>query len=287
MEIADKYRIVERMGKQAHRKFGEVYLVEDKDSKSKAVLKVATGTNTIRLRQESCFSFSEIGLPTTIYYDELDSGAHYIRNYAEGIPLDEYWNKLRKKERLPFLIKLVQALIPLFSELKSRNVVHCDLKPGNILIHDSIKGIDCHLIDFGLAIDKAAVENRSVVFPLGFASPELLLNQLEIVDQTTDIYTLGITFWRLYTGKLPLTHPNPSIFTNLQLTHPIQDHPEIPRKLFKVIEKMCHKHSFKSPPNKMEKQSVQRALVEAQKERYQNLEEVLKDLIKIQKKRWW
>ena len=50
---------------------------------------------------------------------------------------------------------------------------------------------------------------------------------------------------------------------------------------------MCHKHSFKSPPNKMEKQSVKKALVEAQKERYQNLEEVLNDLIKIQKKRWW
>lgn len=288
VEIADKYQIVQRLGKQSKRKFGEVFLVEDKSTGEKAVMKVAhQGTNVDRLRQEANFNFNCIGLPKTIHFEENDQGAHYIRRYETGVTLDNYWEELRKRERLPFLVSLFQSLNPIFKLLEQESVIHCDIKPSNILIEETNSGIQAHLIDFGLAINQGAFENRKTIFPLGFAAPELLLNQLEIVDTTTDIYALGITLWRLYTGKLPLTHPNPSVFTNLQLTHPIQDHPELPTRIFKVVAKMCHKHAFKIPPNKMEKRTVHEALISAQKERYKNIQEVLADLINVQKRKWW
>ena len=98
---------------------------------------------------------------------------------------------------------------------------------------------------------------------------------------------MGITIWRLYTGKLPLTHPNPSIFTNLQLTHPIQDHVELPSKIYGVLAKMCFKHSFKTAPNKMELSKVREALINAQNMRYQRMSDVREDLLAIKEKKWW
>ena len=144
-----------------------------------------------------------------------------------------------------------------------------------------------HLIDFGLALNTNSFKNRKLVFPLGFAAPELILNQLHIVDPSTDIYALGILIWRLYVGELPLKHANPSIFTNLQLTHPLPSHTKIRKELFTILSKMCVKYNFKMPPNIMPKEEVLKCLNLAQKERYQGLGQVLEDLEKIRIKKTW
>jgi serine/threonine protein kinase len=120
---------------------------------------------------------------------------------------------------------------------------------------------------------------------LGFAAPELLLNRLSIVNQSTDIYALGILIWRLYTGELPLTHPNPSIFTNLQLTHPLPNDSSIPKRLFPILEKMTVKHQFQLPPNKMGRNEVDELLSKAMLQRYTNLTEVLNDIQEMISKR--
>lgn len=292
MQISEQFTIKERLGKQAVRKFGEVFLVEDKTTGEPAILKVVKkrkGSELIceRIRQEATFSFQEDGLPTTIGFEESDEEILFIRDFVDGIPLDTYWDDLKRRQRLPFVINLLQLLHPIFESLKSHGVVHCDLKPGNILIETTENGIKVHVIDFGLAIRKQDLENRSILFPLGFAAPELLLNHLDLIDSTTDIYALGITIWRLYTGRLPLEHPNPSVFTNLQLTHPLPEHSDLPKRIFNVLLKMTHKHSFELPPNRMKQEDVRMALKNAIAQRPQNLQEVIDDLEEIPKRNWW
>lgn len=79
-------------------------------------------------------------------------------------------------------------------------VVHRDLKPSNILLRDGLPV----LFDFGLAQDSEAPDaapGRLYGTPMT-ASPEQIFAE-GAVDGRADVYALGVTFFRLLTGKLP------------------------------------------------------------------------------------
>ena len=117
--------------------------------------------------------------------------------------------------------------------------------------------------------------HRQILFALGYAAPELLLNKLEIVDHRTDQFSLGIIIWKLFTDKLPLSHPNPSIFTNLQLTHPLPDDVELPKGYYPILLKMCNKHQFKTAPNHLSREERRVCLLEGINKRYESYDEML------------
>ena len=94
------------------------------------------------------------------------------------------------------------------------------------------------LIDFGLAFYFPKTDNQEVLFALGYSSPELILSKKSIVNHSSDIFSLGIVFYELLSGRIPLTHPNPTVFTNLQITHPLTNSGNITDKLFQLISKI-------------------------------------------------
>lgn len=283
MSISDKYIIKDRLGDQVKRKFGDVFLVENKTSHELGVMKALrkSADNQMicdQLQRESTFNFEFKGLPRVLDFYDSEAELLLITKYHEGVTIDKYWNVLKKKERFPFLIAFLEALVPIFDHLGSLNVVHCDIKPSNILIAGSQSEPEINLIDFGLAINTNNIPDRKILFPLGYAAPELLLNTLDIIDQRTDIYALGILIWRLNAGQLPLVHPNPSIFTNLQLTHPLPEHDKVPAYIQKVTAKMSSKYQFKTPPNRMDTEEVKNRLKEGMEERYTSISQVINDL---------
>lgn len=289
MQISEKYRIIERIGEGQQRKFGDLFIVESKLDGSKHVLKVVSvsSKNLLaqqRLRNEALFSFHFDGLPMILDFVESDTEMILVRNFVKGETLDRFWKQLKKKDRVPFMQAFFERLKPIWKFLHENQIVHCDLKPGNIIIEGSKDDFKISLIDFAMALKTSDVENRELVFPLGFAAPELLLNRLNIIDQRTDIYALGITFWKLWAKELPLTHPNPSIFTNLQLTHPLPGHALIPRQMQHLLERMTVKHQFKIPPNKMEVAEVDHFLLTAMSERISSIDEIIDELHKPHRK---
>lgn len=295
VELSDQYRLVERLGNQRKRKFGELYLAEDKGTLERVVLKVVhldsnDTLSSTRLKAEATFTFDHPGLPKTLRFIETDSELLLVRSYANGIQLDSYWATLKRRKKLSFLLELLKKLNPIFHYLKNEQIVHCDIKPSNILIEEMDSTFNVHLIDFGLALRENEIElnqSRKLLFPLGYAAPELLLNELDLVDHRTDMYALGIVIWRLYTGNLPLVHPNPSIFTNLQLTHPLPEHSEISRRLHRILLKMTNKHQFKLPPNKMKSQEVRVALAKAIAQRYSDFNEIIPEVEVLSKRKFW
>jgi serine/threonine-protein kinase len=193
-------------------------------------------------------------------------------------------------ERIPFLIEFLKELNVLFKELSKHSVVHCDLKPSNILVRKNETGkINVSLIDFGLSIKTTKNIDRKIIFPLGFAAPELLLNQLGLVDHRTDQFALGITIWYLLTEQLPLTHPNPSIYTNLQLTHPLTDHSLLPKGMYPILKRMSNKYSFKTAPNLMTAQELITCLKQGIEMRYPSLDDVISEFENIvsTRKKWF
>ena len=293
MELSKKYRIVNVLGNQAVRKFGTVSLIEDRATGQQKVMKqlVLNDHNqhiAERLEREASFNFRSSGLPGMVEFKHTENEITLIKEYVEGISLDDYWQTIPRKQRMDHLVNILKALSPLFEVLHEAHIVHCDIKPSNILIEKKNDSISCHLIDFGMAIRSNENKHFKLLFPLGYAAPELILNRLELLDHTSDLYALGIAIWKLFTGTLPLTHPNPSIFTNLQLTYPLPDHSDLPKGLYPILQKMCDKHQFKTAPNRMKIEEVDSLLREAQQHRYQCLQEIIDDLQKIrQKKSWW
>lgn len=292
MGIIDKYQILNTLGSQSKRKFGHVYLVINKATGEKGVLKSLqiTPTNLLlqdRIRKEAELTFNCKGLPATLDFYEDENELVLIKSYCPGIPLDEFWKSLSSRERLPTLKILISQLIPLFEELKKESIVHCDLKPSNIIIDKINNQLNVSLIDFGMALRNNQHNKRTTLFPLGYAAPELILNRLDLVDERTDLYALGIIIWRLFEGKLPLTHPNPSIFTNLQLTHPLPEGNELPKGLFPLLQKLSAKHSFKTAPNTLPSDEVDQLLVTGMNMRYDALSAFYTDLEGLKKRNWF
>jgi serine/threonine protein kinase len=177
---------------------------------------------------------------------------------------------------------VVSHCVTIFNELKKQNIVHNDIKPSNFIVTQENSKFQLTLIDFGLAHSIPADNDDEILFSLGFSSPEVILSKKSLVNQSSDLFSLGICMYFLYSGKIPLSHPNPTIFTNLQITHPLLNDAGIPKKLFELISKICIKHSFRLPPNQLSENEVVEALTQAQKARVQTIEEIEHELTNIQ-----
>lgn len=120
-----------------------------------------------------------------------------IEEYIEGdtlrLKMDNYqdWNSIKS-----WLNSMIDGLQIVWN----MNIVHCDLKPENIIIKTD--GSPC-IIDFGIArfLDLESITNtlnlRGPNTPL-YASPEQLKNEKHIIDMRTDFYALGIILLEMY-----------------------------------------------------------------------------------------
>ena len=170
--------------------------------------------------------------------DEERSRRYMVLEWVEGRLLRQVLNEVKKlsPERA---IKITLGLCRALDYIHSQGVVHRDLKPENIMVdaEDRIK-----LIDFGIA---ANAGSRRLTFAklteaMGtpdYISPEQVKGKRG--DARSDIYTLGIMFYEMLTGKVPFTGPNPFVIMNERLiNHPIpprEVNPDITPELQEII----------------------------------------------------
>jgi len=283
--------IISPLSFSKQRKFGQVFLVQDINNRQKYVLKRAkihsiSKTALSQLQNESSFSFSHPQLPKV--FKSIETAEHFsmLLSYKNGITLSDFWKIVPKKLRLTITKLWIQKLIELLNFLHVQNIYHCDIKPSNIIIeqhNSSLTDFDLHLIDFGLAFNKKnnLNNNNATIFPLGFAPPEQILKRYNLINPSSDFFSIGITVFYLWTNKLPLTHPNPLIFTNLQLAHPLPYNSVMNKQLNTWITKVCYKPKWTTAPNLMTKLQVDKILIDSFEKRYVNSNELLHELQEI------
>jgi serine/threonine protein kinase len=184
--------------------------------------------------------------------DEDRSRRYMVLEWVDGRLLRQVMNerKVLPPERA---IRITLALCKALEYIHSQGVVHRDLKPENIMIgpDDQVK-----LIDFGIA---ANAGSRRLTFAklteaMGtpdYISPEQVKGKRG--DARSDVYSLGIMFYEMLTGKVPFTGPNPFVIMNERLLNnpipPREVNPEISPELQEIIYRALERDPSKRYPN--------------------------------------
>ncbi len=174
----------------------------------------------------------------------------YIMEYVEGQSLDRI---LANKKRLPWdeVIKLGIDLCAGLQHAHEKGIIHRDLKPSNLMI---LKDGTVKLTDFGIAKDTdvtALTADNSTVGTAAYMSPEQCRGTRDL-KHTSDLYSMGIMFYELLTGKKPfvgetamevfLQHAN-----NTEYKRAIEIVPQVPIWLSELVDQLMAKDPMKRP----------------------------------------
>jgi len=127
--------------------------------------------------------------------------SYLVMEYVPGKTLDEHaaaGNLLPLVKVVEIIFKCIRALEYAFQH----GVIHRDIKPGNVLLSD--QG-ETKVGDFGASFQARLADNTTQLKGIGspaYMSPEQLRQETTLTHQT-DIYSLGVTMFRLLTGRLP------------------------------------------------------------------------------------
>ncbi|VAX07330.1 Serine/threonine protein kinase PrkC, regulator of stationary phase [hydrothermal vent metagenome] len=207
MVLSDRYEIVKHIGKGA---FGFVILVKDRMVNEEIILKflnpqMATDESVIQRFVYELRYTRKITHPNVIrIYDFLTFGKSYAisMEYFESHSLSyEVKNKLTTD-----INRNIKIIIDICNGLKiahNNNVVHRDIKPANILVD---KNNVVKIVDFGLAAaasqgDSRITKSGILVGTPTYMAPEQVRGRK--IDTRTDIYSLGIVMYEMFTGRPP------------------------------------------------------------------------------------
>ncbi|HVP10362.1 MAG TPA: protein kinase [Phycisphaerae bacterium] len=138
-----------------------------------------------------------------------DGQQYYAMDYVDAVPLDR-WLMLSQPDVRRILATFIE-ICEAVDHAHRHDVIHRDLKPGNVLIDSEDKP---HLLDFGLAKSSEQVapgETAPVsvsmagqlVGTLRYLSPEQAAGNARDIDGRADVYALGVMLFEALTGSLP------------------------------------------------------------------------------------
>jgi serine/threonine protein kinase len=167
--------------------------------------------------------------------------SYLVMEYVPGTTLEAYAEPatlLPMSKVVEIVFKCIRAL-----EYACRHgVIHRDIKPGNILLSEAG---ETKVGDFGASFQQKMLDTTqiSVVGSPAYMSPEQI--RMEQLTHQTDIYSLGVTMYRLLTGRLPFSASTQAgliyAILNTDPQRPAKLRPELPGLLDAVVMKAIDK----------------------------------------------
>jgi serine/threonine protein kinase len=197
--IVTGYEIQRFLGAGA---YGEVWVGVDQNTGRKVAIKFFTGRHRIDVASLSREVEKLVFLSADRYVVQLlDVGwdstpPYYVMDYIERGSLDDFLSNhgsLNAHDALELFREIAIGL----SHLHNRGVLHCDLKPANILLDEDRKP---RLADFGQA--RLATEQNPALGTLFFMAPEQADLQA-VPDTRWDVYGLGAIMYCMLVGSPP------------------------------------------------------------------------------------
>jgi serine/threonine protein kinase len=208
-------------------------------------------------------------------YDENLRRHYILMECIQGKALRDHLKDIRKGERKPFSLAEVVELGRQVGEAlahahnQTPPVIHRDIKPGNIMIENPSKKYPLGravLMDWGIAKELKESDDTQLtgmwmmVGTPKYCSPEQM-RPLDAVTGSTDIYSLGMVLYEMYTGR--------QFFADLDtesVVRKVRDDPE---------ENEPH---FDQPTPPAFSALIRKAIAKSRSRRYQRIEEFLRDL---------
>jgi eukaryotic-like serine/threonine-protein kinase len=168
--------------------------------------------------------------------------SYLVMEYVPGTTLEAHADV----SRLLPVSKVVEIIFKCIRALEyahRHGVIHRDIKPGNILLSQSG---ETKVSDFGASFQQKLQDTTQIsgVGSPAYMSPEQV--RLEPLTHQTDIYSLGVTMYRLLTGRLPFSASTQPALTyailNTEAQRPAMLRPELPGLLDAIVMKAMAKN---------------------------------------------
>ena len=130
--------------------------------------------------------------------------AYIVSELVPGVPLDRMLVRT-KQLNLEIAAPIVQCILEGLRWLHEMDIVHRDIKPGNVIVNREDGKIIARIIDMGIAFfaGKARLTHKGIVCSIGYAPVEALKGTDVSIDGRFDLYSLGVLFFEMLCGRLP------------------------------------------------------------------------------------
>ena len=249
-----RYHIERKLGGGG---MGSVYLARDRELDRLVALKVPRFTGDTppsleRFRREARAAATLDHPNICAVYDVGEvAGVQYLTMaYVEGHPLSDLLqagSPLPERPAADLIRKLALAL----DEAHRHGVVHRDLKPANVMINRRHEPV---ITDFGLARrdrpgEAQLTHSGTILGTPAYMSPEQVEGDPDRIGPAADVYSLGVMFYELLTGRRPFQGSVASIFSQI-LRDPPRPPGELQAGLDPRLEAICLKCMSKAPTDR-------------------------------------
>ncbi len=210
-ETIGPYRIVDLLGAGG---MGVVYRAEDPATGKRVAVKTvrAAGQGMLASIRREIHALARVRHPgvVRITAEGVHDGLPWCAmELIEGVSLRDMLTAKAERDRV---LALVARLCGSLAYLHGEGIVHCDLKPGNVIVREDGAPI---LVDLGLASNVVGAINREALDAVGdvgsgtiaYMAPERI--QGELADPRADLYSLGCILYEIVAGQPPFVRQRP------------------------------------------------------------------------------
>ncbi|QDT41504.1 Serine/threonine-protein kinase PrkC [Gimesia alba] len=252
IRVVGNYHLIKKIGQGG---MGVVYLAIHAHLKKQVVLKLLLNSDWENSNQTQRF-YREMELVGQLDHPnivkatdagETDETCFLVMEYLEGHDLKKIL-KIERALSITAACSILRQAANGFQYIHNNNLIHRDIKPSNLFLTTAGK---IKILDLGLAglshserSFSDLTDSNCIMGSAYYMAPEQALN-VKSIDQRSDIYSLGCTFYQLLTGRLPFKKNTPveTIIAHREDTAPhLSDYlPEIPEPLEELFQSMIQK----------------------------------------------
>ncbi|HSP87179.1 MAG TPA: serine/threonine-protein kinase, partial [Ignavibacteriaceae bacterium] len=255
------YKILEKLGEGG---MGVVYKAEDTKLKREVAIKFLPHhisaneeeRQRFEIEAQAAASLNHPNITTIHSIEEANEKVFIVMEYIDGIELKDKikHGPIPTNEAINIAIQIAEGL----ETAHKKGIVHRDIKSQNIMITKDGK---VKIMDFGLAkIGRGTQVTKigSTVGTIAYMSPEQAKG--DEVDHRTDIWSFGVVLYEMLTGKQPFKGD----YDQAVIYSILNEEPEYPGNISSELNSIINK-----------------ALSKELKSRYQNISEMLSDLVEL------
>lgn len=260
--FAQRFVLIEELGRGG---FATVYRAKEVLLDREVAIKILNtkflgeSANLQRFQQEAraCSGLQHPNIVQVLFYGVDETTPYIVMEYLPGKTLEKMLQESPGLNREQFQ-KLFIPVLDALAYAHSKNIIHRDIKPGNLILSQEDDGSQTvKVLDFGIAKVIESDDNTNTNATIGLTGSPLYMSPEQCaggkIDRRSDIYSLACVMYESIVGKPPFTGETAleTMYEHLKTSVPklveISGSLNIPKSLFEVIISGLSKEPEKRP----------------------------------------